>query len=117
MYRLVRPLLFLLPPQTAHELASFGLGPVEHVAALRAIVRSICAPRDPRIAVRAMGLEFASPLGLAGGFDKNAHRPRALAALGFGYLELGTVTARAQAPNPSPNMFRLPRDRALVNRL
>lgn len=64
-----------------------------------------------------MGLEFPSPLGLAGGFDKNARRPRALAALGFGHLELGSVTARAQDANPSPNLFRLPSDRALVNRL
>src|SRR4029077_1241368 len=73
--------------------------------------------RDPRLAVRAMGLDCPSPLGLAGGFDKNAYRPRALAALGFGHLELGTVTAIAQAANPSPNLFRLPADRALINRL
>ncbi len=64
-----------------------------------------------------MGLEFPTAVGLAGGFDKNAKRPRALAALGFGFLELGTVTARAQDSNPRPNMFRLPADRALVNRL
>ena len=95
-----------------------ALGPVEHVGPLRSVVRGLFAPsRDPRLAVRVMGLEFPSPVGLAGGFDKNAHRPRALAALGFGHLELGTVTALAQAANPSPNMFRLPLDRALVNRL
>ncbi len=65
-----------------------------------------------------MGLEFPSVLGLAGGFDKNARCPRALGALGFGHLELGTVTACPQAANPRPNLFhRLPRDRALVNRL
>lgn len=64
-----------------------------------------------------MGLEFPTPVGLAGGFDKNAKRARALAALGFGFLELGTVTARAQDANPRPNMFRLPADRALINRL
>ncbi len=64
-----------------------------------------------------MGLSFETPIGLAGGFDKNALRARSLAALGFGFLELGTVTARPQAENPKPNMFRLPADRALVNRL
>jgi dihydroorotate dehydrogenase len=64
-----------------------------------------------------MGLTFPSPLGLAAGFDKNALRPRALAALGFGHLELGTVTARAQLANPRPNLFRLPADHALINRL
>jgi len=64
-----------------------------------------------------LGLTFPSPIGLAGGFDKNARVPRALAALGFGFLELGTVTAEPQEPNPPPNLFRLPDDHALVNRL
>jgi dihydroorotate dehydrogenase len=64
-----------------------------------------------------MGLTFPSPVGLAAGFDKNACRARALAALGFGHIELGTVTALAQEPNPTPNLFRLPADRAIVNRL
>ena len=64
-----------------------------------------------------MGLIFPSPIGLAGGFDKNATRARALAALGFGHLEVGTLTAHAQDANPEPNLFRLPNDRALVNRL
>lgn len=117
IYRALRPLLFQLDAAEAHELANEALGAVEHVSPLRNVVRSMCAPRDPRIAVDAMGMHFASPLGLAGGFDKNARRPKALAALGFGFLELGTVTARAQAPNPAPNMFRLPNDRALINRL
>ena len=118
MYRALRPLLFLLPPDTAHALAFAGLAPVEYLPPLRALVRAMYSPpRDPRIAVHTMGLDFASPLGLAGGFDKNGLRPRALAALGFGYLELGTVTARAQEANPAPNMFRLPADRALINRL
>ncbi len=118
VYRALRPLLFALPPDIAHALAFFALGPVEHVAALGALVRALVgAPRDPRLAVTAMGLTFPSPLGLAGGFDKNARRPRALAALGFGHLELGTVTAQAQQANPRPNLFRLPADHALVNRL
>jgi dihydroorotate dehydrogenase len=94
-----------------------ALGPLEHVAPLRAMTRAALAPSDPRLTVSALGLTFASPVGLAGGFDKNAHRARALAALGFGFLELGTVTAQAQTPNPAPNMFRLPADRAIVNRL
>lgn len=120
--RALRPLLFLLPPDTAHELAFAALGPVEHLSWLRAAVRAAigAAPGGDlarRITVRRMGLEFPSVVGLAGGFDKNARRPRALGALGFGHLELGTVTARAQEANPAPNLFRLPADRALVNRL
>ena len=118
MYRAIRPLLFALPPDVAHALAFAALGPVEHLGVLQGLTRAVVrTPRDPRIAVRAMGLEFPSPLGIAGGFDKNAARPRALAALGFGHLELGTVTARPQQANPKPNLFRLPADRALVNRL
>ncbi len=114
----IRPLLFAIPPGAAHTLAFAALGPVEHSRALRAVLHAAIAPApDDRVAVRAMGLAFPSPVGLAGGFDKNARRPRALAALGFGHLELGTVTARAQRENPRPNLFRLPADRALVNRL
>jgi dihydroorotate dehydrogenase len=113
----LRPLLFLLPPDTAHALAFAGLAPLEYLAPLRAAARALLGPHDPRVAVRAMGLTFPSPLGLAGGFDKNGVRPRALASLGFGHLELGTVTALAQAANPRPNLFRLPADHALVNRL
>lgn len=119
--RIVRPLLFVLPPGGAHAVAMAALAPVEHLPPLRALVTAMLAPphepRDRRLVVRAMGLEFASPVGLAAGFDKNARRPRSLAALGFGHLELGTVTARPQAANPRPNLFRLPADRSLVNRL
>ncbi len=117
MYALLRPLLFSLDPARAHALAMASLGPVEHLAPLRALVRGALSVRDPRLEVRKMGLVFPNPIGLAAGFDKNAQRSRALEALGFGHLELGTVTAEAQGPNPGPNLFRLPADKALVNRL
>ena len=119
MYALLRPLLFALGPAQAHALAMASLAPVEHVAPLRALVRAWLAGStpDPRLQVSKMGLVFPNPLGVAAGLDKNGERPAALAALGFGHVELGTVTAEAQGPNPPPNMFRLPADRALVNRL
>lgn len=117
MYAALRPLLFALSPHAAHAAGMAALGAIEHAPPLRAALRASLGKPDPRLAVGAMGLTFPSPIGLAGGFDKNALRPRALAALGFGFLELGTVTAQAQAPNPAPNMFRLPEDRAIVNRL
>ncbi len=119
MYALaLRPLLFVFPPDVAHALAFAALAPVEHSAWLQRVVAwSLGGRSDPRIAVRKMGLTFPSPIGLAGGFDKNGRRPRSLAALGFGHLEIGTVTSRGQAANPRPNLFRLPSDRALVNRL
>jgi len=117
VYGLLRPLLFALDPATAHAVAMASLAPLEHVGPLRAAVRSLLAIRDPRLAVRKMGLLFPTPVGIAAGLDKNGERGRALAALGFGHVELGTVTAAAQGPNPPPNMFRLPDDGALVNRL
>jgi dihydroorotate dehydrogenase len=102
----------------AHAVAMAALAPVEHIGWMQGVLRAaLGVPRDERLVVRALGLEFPSPLGLAGGFDKEARRPRALAALGFGHVELGTVTARAQIANPRPNLFRLPEDRALINRL
>ena len=116
--RAVRPLLFSLAPDTAHAVAFAALGAVEHFATLRAwVTAALFPPPDERLVVRAMGLEFPHPLGLAAGFDKNCRRPRALAALGFAHLEIGTVTAHPQAANQTPNLFRLPADRALVNRL
>ena len=117
MYPLLRPLLFALDPTRAHAIAMAALAPVEHLGPLRFALKTALRPVDPRLVVRTMGLEFPTPVGLAAGLDKNADRARAFAALGFGHVELGTVTAEAQAANPAPNLFRLPADRALVNRL
>jgi dihydroorotate dehydrogenase len=117
MYALLRPLLFALDPSRAHGVAMAALAPLEHLGALRFVLGGALRSSDPRLVVRTMGLEFPSPVGLAAGLDKNADRARAFAALGFGHVELGTVTAQAQGPNPPPNLFRLPADRALVNRL
>lgn len=117
MYSLLRPLLFALDPARAHTVAMAALAPVEHLGPLRQLLRGALRPADPRLVVRTMGLEFPTPVGLAAGLDKNADRARAFASLGFGHVELGTVTAQAQGPNPPPNLFRLPADRALVNRL
>jgi dihydroorotate dehydrogenase len=84
---------------------------------VRALVRRACAPRDPALRVRALGLDFPSPLGLAAGFDKEAAHADALTALGFGFVEVGTITAQPQEGNPRPRMFRLQADRALINRM
>jgi len=117
MYPLLRPLLFALDPTRAHSVAMAALAPVEHLGPLRHLLEGALRPADPRLVVRTMGLEFPTPVGLAAGLDKNADRARAFASLGFGHVELGTVTAHAQAANPAPNLFRLPADSALVNRL
>ncbi len=110
LYALARPLLFALDPETAH-LLTLGLAD----APLR--LGLLRLPRVPPQPVRAMGLEFPNPVGLAAGLDKNAEHVDALAALGFGFIEVGTVTPRPQPGNPRPRMFRLPEVHALVNRL
>src|ERR1700710_703661 len=94
-----------------------GGGGVAGVPGAARLLRRWLGPRDPVLRVRALGLEFPGPLGLAAGFDKDARGTRGLAALGFGFVEVGTVTARAQPGNPRPRMFRLTADRALVNRM
>ncbi len=81
------------------------------------LARRLLLRRDPKLAVSALGLHFPHPVGLAAGFDKNATAYEALSALGFGFVEVGTVTADPQPGNPKPRLFRLPRDRALINRM
>jgi len=114
LYDLLRPLLFQLDPETAHELALQGL------SAWQAWLQRLPATatrHDPLLASDLFGLHFPNPLGLAAGFDKNGALPHVWAALGFGFAELGTVTALAQAGNPRPRLFRLPAEQALINRL
>jgi dihydroorotate dehydrogenase len=117
LYRLVRSLLFLLPAETAHRV-TFGLLRVALAPRpLRRLARRALAPRDPALVTHAFGLTFPSPVGLAAGFDKDAAGFRQLGALGFGFVEVGTVTPRPQPGNPKPRLFRLKDDRALINRL
>jgi dihydroorotate dehydrogenase len=105
---LARPLLRLLDAENAHRLA---------IAALKfpPIVKLVAD--DPRLAVRAFGLNFPNPVGMAAGFDKHAEVPDALLRLGFGFVEVGTVTLQPQSGNPRPRVFRLPRDQGVINRL
>ncbi len=102
------PLMRWFDPEDAHRLAIQGL---------RLLPPVRLRPDDPKLAVRAFGLNFPNPIGMAAGFDKNAEVPDALLRLGFGFVEVGTVTPRPQAGNPRPRLFRLERDEAVVNRL
>jgi dihydroorotate dehydrogenase len=117
MYRLLfRVVLRRVPAETAHR-AGFALIQVAGRSGAAGLLRRWLGPRDPVLTVHALGLEFPGPLGLAAGFDKDARAAAGLSALGFGFVEVGTVTAQAQPGNPRPRMFRLPADRALVNRM
>src|SRR5262249_27571379 len=116
IYRsLLRPILFRLPTETVHEFAlrslsiTLGSGAGRRLAARR-------FQRSPFGRLNRFGLSFANPVGLAAGFDKNGIALPALAALGFGHIEAGTVTYHPQPGNPRPRLFRLPADRALINR-
>jgi dihydroorotate dehydrogenase len=115
MYRFIRPLLFRLPPERAHNLTVSLLRLAGAFAPLRNLLAASFRAAD--LPVEAFGLRFRNPLGLAAGYDKDGLAWRGLAALGFGHLELGTVTPRPQPGNPSPRVFRLPEDQALINRM
>ncbi|MGC8121887.1 quinone-dependent dihydroorotate dehydrogenase [Marinobacter sp. VGCF2001] len=112
MYGLLRNLLFRLPAEQAHNLTLGGLDVAQKLGVLGALTKSP-APCP----VNVMGLEFPNPVGLAAGLDKNADHIDALGALGFGFIEVGTVTPVAQPGNPRPRMFRLPEHQAIINRM
>ncbi len=118
MYKLLFSIFFRhVPAETAHYL---GFGLIRAVAAMPGLgwlLRAWLVPRDPVLRVRALGLDFPGPLGLAAGFDKDARGADALSALGFAFVEIGTLTAQPQPGNPKPRLFRLEEDRALVNRM
>lgn len=112
MYTLLRRILFTLPPETAHRVALCGLDLAAGSGLLKPFVHP---PRD--FPVRVMGLDFPNPVGLAAGLDKNADHLQGLGALGFGFIEVGTVTPQPQPGNPAPRMFRLPEHGAIINRM
>ncbi len=112
MYRLARPFLFALDAEKAHGV---GLNAIE--AAYRSGLNPLLARQPPRLPTRVFGRLFENPMGLAAGLDKNGEHVDALLALGFGYIEVGTVTPRPQTGNPKPRMFRLPDVQGVINRL
>lgn len=117
MYHLIKPALFRLDAERAHELVTGLLRSAAARPFAARVIRQLYAYEDPILATRCAGLRFGNPLGLAAGFDKRGDLARPLALLGFGHVEVGTVTPLAQPGNPLPRLFRLPADEALVNRM
>lgn len=117
LYDLIRPLLFSLPAERAHHLTGRVLGTALATRGARELARGRFRVDDPALRVSRWGIDFPNPVGLAAGFDKSGEAFNALGALGFGFVEIGTVTALAQPGNPRPRLFRLPADGALLNRL
>ena len=116
LYDVAKPFLFRLPAETAHGAVHQLLRATQTTRLSGALARRYVVS-DERLAVRSFGCSFPNPVGVAAGFDKNAHVPTALAALGFGHVEIGGVTAEPQTGNPRPRLFRLQEDDALINRM
>jgi dihydroorotate dehydrogenase len=117
LYQLVKPLLFAIEAERAHHLTMAGLQVVTSIPPLNFLLKKSWDFEDPSLQTNKMGLHFRNPVGLAAGFDKNGAYIDSLASLGFGFIEVGTVTPVAQPGNAQPRLFRLPADRALINRM
>ncbi|HEV2719329.1 MAG TPA: quinone-dependent dihydroorotate dehydrogenase, partial [Thermoanaerobaculia bacterium] len=115
MYRLIRTLLFALEAETAHEFTAAQMERLQRIPLALRLIERLC--RVPPRPTELLGLTFKTPIGIAAGFDKNARMMPFLAALGFGFVEVGTVTPRPQPGNPKPRLFRDRVQRALVNRM
>ncbi|MBD1426937.1 quinone-dependent dihydroorotate dehydrogenase [Sphingobacterium arenae] len=117
MYKIVKPLFFTMDPETAHHRVTGGLRSFTKIWGAKSVLKSLYAVNNPRLERKVFGLKFKNPVGLAAGFDKNAEYIEEMAGLGFGFIEIGTVTPRPQPGNDKPRMFRLVEDEALINRM
>ncbi|WP_207435471.1 quinone-dependent dihydroorotate dehydrogenase [Sabulibacter ruber] len=118
MYKnLIRPLLFQLDPEKVHHLTTSALKSAYQVPLAKSISRGMFQVTDQRLERKVFGLTFPNPVGLAAGFDKDARLIDEFAEMGFGFIEIGTLTPKAQAGNPKPRLFRLPQDGAIINRM
>src|SRR5687767_9072177 len=117
MYNLLRRLLFCFPTETVHHFSMNMMKLGCSMGAIRKTISNQYAPSNGSLSKDLFGLRFKNPVGLAAGFDKNALYLTELEALGFGFVEIGTVTPKPQAGNDKPRLFRLPKDKALINRM
>lgn len=115
--RIIRPILFLFNPETIHGLVAGMLRFAGKLPGGRALLRACYSYKDPSLEREVLGIKFPNPVGLAAGFDKNARYYKEMASLGFGFVEVGTVTPKPQPGNPRPRLFRLKEDNALINRM
>lgn len=116
-YQGLLKVMFKLDPEQIHTIINKGLGGLQKATAVNRALSKVVAVHDPILSQEVFGVTFPRPLGLAAGFDKNGAAPDAWTAVGFGYAELGTVTAEGQPGNEQPRLFRLPADKAILNRM
>ena len=117
MYKIVKPIFFSMDPETAHHRVTGGLRSFSKIWRAKSLLKSLYTVNDSRLEREVFGLKFKNPVGLAAGFDKNAEYIAEMAGMGFGFIEIGTVTPRPQPGNDKPRMFRLVEDEALINRM
>lgn len=117
LYPLFKPLLFRLEAERAHHAVTAFAAVASHMPGFQTIGRGLFQYRHPALTTKVWGMDFQNPIGLAAGFDKNATLPAAMLGLGFGFVEMGTVTPLPQPGNPTPRLFRLSEDEALINRM
>ncbi|MBT8232601.1 MAG: quinone-dependent dihydroorotate dehydrogenase [Saprospiraceae bacterium] len=118
MYKyIVKPIAFLLDPEKAHHLSVSIFKIINKTPIVSSVVKSMLSFEDPKLKKEILGLSFPSPVGLAAGFDKDGKYYDTMSALGFGFIEIGTVTPKPQDGNPKQRLFRLPKDKALINRM
>jgi dihydroorotate dehydrogenase len=117
MYQLIKSLLFTMQAEKAHEFTTKSLKALFLIPGVKSIVKSRFVIKDEKLSKEVFGLKFPNPVGLAAGFDKNADYIHEFKAFGFGFIEIGTITPKGQPGNPQPRLFRLVKDRALINRM
>lgn len=117
MYQLIKPFLFLFTPERAHKVTTRALHLFLKIPLGKSLINSIFNFQHTSLEQKLFGLTFRNPVGLAAGFDKNAELIDDFSNLGFGFIEIGTLTPKAQPGNPQPRLFRLPKDHALINRM
>jgi len=117
LYPILRQLLFLLPPERAHHLTVSIFSLLSNIPIVGSLIKSSFSWKDKQLEREVFGIKFPNPVGLAAGFDKDGKYIRPMSKLGFGFIEIGTVTPRPQTGNPKPRMFRLSKDQALINRM
>ena len=117
MYNLIRSILFLLPAETAHEFTTTSLKILCRIPGIKTLLSGLYTVRNKKLKRDLLGLHFPNPVGLAAGFDKNAEFMHEFKHLGFGFVEIGTLTPKPQPGNPKPRLFRLITDEAIINRM
>ena len=117
MYQLFKPLLFVMRPERAHHLTTTLFDTLISLPLVGGLLKSVYSLKSKQLEREVLGIKFPNPIGLAAGFDKDGKYYKTMSALGFGFIEIGTVTPLGQAGNPQPRLFRLPKDQGLINRM